>query len=121
MDNCSSTTCNIRNLRSSQQANAEKRPDLSTRITLTLHDTWTSFMLILSSSMRQESNSTCKFYGHVIGSTNWSGAYPKCSDCGVLIDDPKMLRGSAVRKAEEAKMQWRKYVDNKLVAVSDFA
>jgi hypothetical protein len=45
-----------------------------------------------------QKKSQCQMYGHVRPSAGWSGAYPKCVECGANITKEEDLRGSSAKR-----------------------
>lgn len=108
----------IQNLRSCQSANAESRPSTAYVLSQKLLNFWYGLSLLFCKRSECD-NSTCKYYGHIINKSTWSGAFPRCADCGIVIDNPKMLRSAAVKPSIEEKVDWRRYMDNRLVRSSE--
>ena len=106
----------LQNLRIRQNETRGTKPSIKEQILLSLSNAFGSLSLLFAVRPKTE-NCTCKYYGHKIKNKNWSGAFPRCADCGIEINDPKMLRGSFVRteEKEEDGREWRKYIDGRLV------
>lgn len=105
----------MQSLRARQVQHADARPCLKERILKSLANSFNTFTLLFCQRAKCD-NSTCKYYGHIINNKTWSGAFPKCADCGIEINDPKMLRASFVKPAQgEENGEWRRYIDGRLV------